>query len=181
MIDFKDLLDYCRAESLGNAMEPTETSMWRSICREYATKFHTELDKVMNKLDPLHVILNVYESQLEGFDFDEHLEHILDAAYSLSDPNYSKNKAEEQQAFDEQAEQDEKERLERGESLFGYLARTSAKNKAKAKNKKNNPYADSKETTIPTGKPKKMPESGGLDMAKLEHLAKEEEEGGFED
>jgi hypothetical protein len=178
MIDFKDLLDFCRAESLGNLMEPTEASVWRSICREYSTKFHTQLDIVMEKLDPYKVILNVYESQLDNFDLDENLEQILDIAYSLSDPNYSKEKAEEQRRFDEQAEEEEKERLESGESLFKYLARKSVKNKGK---KKKQALSDKDAPTLKTN-PKKMPKSGGLDMAKLQHLADEEKDGsGFDE
>ena|ERR1035437_7158625 len=165
MINFRDLLDLCRAESLANLMEPTESSIWRSICREYSTKFHTPLNLVMDKLDPYFVILNVYEQQLESFDLDENLEQILDTAYSLADPNYSKQKEEEQKSFDEQAEKEEKERVESGESLLTYLARKSSKNKKKAKK---------------APKAKKMPKSGGINMEALSHL-QEEDQGSFDD
>jgi hypothetical protein len=169
---FRALIDFCSAEALGNSMEPTEETVWRSYCREYSTKFHTRLDVVMNELDPEFVILQVMESRLENIDHDEHLESIMDSIYSMEDPSYSKDKAAEQQSFDEQAEKEEKERLDRGESLFKHLTRKSVKNaalKMKEILKRETP------------KPNKLPKSGGLDMARLAHLADEEAEGGFKD
>jgi hypothetical protein len=171
-MSFKDLIDFCSADALANSMEPTEDAVWKSICREYSTKFHTPLHLVLNALDPELVISQVYASRLENVDHEENLDSILDSIYTMEDPTYSKDKAAEQQAFDEQAEKDENERLERGESLFKHLISRSTKNNAtKMKQilKKKTP------------KPKPMPKQGGIDMDKLAHLAAEEEEGGFKD
>ena len=171
-MSFKNLIDYCSAKALANSMEPTEESVWNALCREYSTKFHTRLDVVMNDLDPELVVLQVYESRLENVDHEENLEQILDSIYTLENPEYSKDKAAEQQVFDEQAEKEEEERLERGESLFKHLSSRSVKNRAKEK----------KEVAKKvTPKPSKLPKSGGLNMEKLAHLAEEEEEGGFRD
>lgn len=169
---FRALIDFCSAEALSNSMEPTEEAVWRSICREYSTKFHTPLFQVMENMDPEFVILQVYEARLENIDHEENLEQILDSIYTLEDPAYSKEKAAEQQSFDEQAEKEEEERLERGESLFKHLTRRSVK-KAQTKMKE----ILAKETP----KPSALPKSGGLNMDRLAHLADEDQGSGFKD
>jgi hypothetical protein len=170
-MSFRDLLDFCSAKALHESMEPTEEAVWDSICREYSIKFHTPLNVVRDQLSPEFVIAQVYANRLEGIDHEEHLEQILDSIYTMEDPSYSKEKAAEQQSFDEQAEKDEQERLESGESLIKHLMKKSVK---KNSNKM-------KELLKDAPKPKTLPKTGGINMDKLAHLAAEEEEGGFKD
>lgn len=163
---FKDIIDYCRMEAYNSVMLPTESSVWRSFCREYSTKFHTPLLEVEEKLDPEHVIRHVLESQMEGIELEEHIESMMDTIYTVADPNYSAEKAREQQDFDERTVKEEEERKARGESLFDYLRRNSVKKKVKAEMAK---------PALPPGAPTK----GSVDLS---HLEKEESGGpGFKD
>lgn len=171
-MSFRSLVEFCSAEALANSMDPTEAAVWRAYCREYSTKFHTPLNAVMTELDPEYVILHVLEARLENIDHEEHLESILDQIYTMEDPEYSKEKAEEQHSFDEQAEKEEQDRLDRGESLFKFLTRKSVKN-----NKVKMKEILKKETP----KPSTLPKSGGIDMARLAHLEEEEQGSGFKD
>lgn len=165
---FEDLMNYCKAEAIASLVDPTYESIYRYLCREYSTKFHTPLDQVF-KLDPEFVMLHVWESRYEKMDLDDELENILDTIYTMQDPEYSKAKADEQQAFDEQAEKEEEERIASGESLTAHLKKNQKKN-SKGKNK------DIEKVPSPG-----LPKSGGIDMEKLKHLEKEEKEGGFKD
>lgn len=114
MVQFKDLLDYCQAEAIANKLSPTEASMYRAICRTYSRLFHTPLAQVQ-AMDPEHVILEVYEDQLESLDEDkyENLEKMLDTILAIEDPEYErvKNEKLDEDIAKYEAEEEERVRL----------------------------------------------------------------------
>jgi cysteinyl-tRNA synthetase len=167
---FKDLIDYCRLEAYYSAMVPTEDSVWRAFAREYSAKFHTPLKTVMDDLNPEFVILNVLEAQMEGVEVDENIEQILDIIYTISDPEYSAQKASEQAEFDARTVKEEKERKMRGESIHKYLLRNSVKKQKMAETAKQKPQQAS---PIPPGSPTK----GHIDLSYLD--AEEKNSQGF--
>lgn len=150
-LDFGDFLDYCRAEALASKFEPTEDSIFRSLCREYSKKFHTPLH-VVYTLDPVDVIVNIYEDQLGDIDLDdlESLESLLDVLYSLADPNYTAEKKKEFDDFAKQAELEEEERLALGKPIHPALKDENSL--SRLGNEEN-----------------KKPTSGGIDLSYLEN------------
>lgn len=114
MIEFKDLLDYCQAEAIANKLSPTEASVYRAICRSYSKMFHTPLIEVL-AMDAEHVILEVYEEQLDAVDDDkyENLEKMMDTILGIEDPEYEriKNDRLEEDIAKYEAEEEERIRL----------------------------------------------------------------------
>jgi len=154
MIDFSELLEYCRIEAIASKMAPTEDSIYRSICRDYSEMFHTPLHQVL-EMDPMHVVLNVYEKQAEGMDIEDYqkLELIMDTILGIEDPNYEAKKSKEQEEFDRQAELEEEERIKAGRPVYQAKKKTLPANE--------NP-AD-----------KKLPTGGSIN---LDYLAKQDRE-----
>jgi hypothetical protein len=152
MIEFSELLDTCKIESIANTFSPTHESVYRMLCREYSQKFFTPLHEVI-KLDARFIILNVFESRYEKLDFDkiEILEDLLDTVYSIEDPNYERAKDEDLKNDIENYEQEEKERMERGLSVLEW-------NRLKKKKE---------ESSLEEEEPQELPKSGSLDMSKL--------------
>ena len=160
MLNFRDLLDTCKAEAIANTLVTTEVSVWREMCRTYSKTFHTPLHLVLN-MAPEEVALAVFEEQLNDFDDEKHLETILDQIYTLEDPEYEDEKESQVDEFIEQARKDEEERLRLGKPIH---------------------RAMKNEDVLPgIAEPPIAPEksSGFLNLA---YLAKEEEdqEGGFD-
>jgi len=163
MLEFKDLLEYCQAIAVSGKLEPTEESVWRSICRSYSKNFSTPLHEVM-ALDPMFVIMTHYENQLDEIDGEERLEDLLDTIYSLSDPDHEDWKRRDLENFIEQAEAEENERIKAGRPIHRDL-----KNETSLKS------LPEKQPEIP----KNQPTGGYLDLSYLE---KEEMGGqGFDD
>lgn len=160
MIEFKDLLDYCRAESLANRVAPTELSVWRAICREYSETFHTPLHLVL-EMDPEFVILNVYEKQAEDIDLEDYqrLEHLMDILRAIEDPNYEANQKAEQDEFDRKAELEEEERIRSGRAVHKSLQKD----------------LDAKRLLEKGEQPAPAKPTGG--MINLDYLAKQDSEG----
>lgn len=115
-MSFKDLADSCQAMAIANKIDPTADSVWRSLCRYYSNKFHTPLDQVLD-MSPEHVILNVYEDQIDDIDVEEKLDVIMEAIYTLEDPDYESKKSEELDEFIKQAELDEQDRVATGRKI----------------------------------------------------------------
>lgn len=156
-MDFKSLTEYCQALALASKLSPDEEAVWRYMCRTYSKKFSTPLQEVM-ELDPEHVILSVYEEQLDELDPEEHVEKMLDMVYALEDPEYEAQKANELEEFIAQAEEEEIERVKNKKPIhraLRYESEVSLKN-------------------LPDPEPK----SGSINLAYLE---REEAEGGFEE
>jgi len=160
MIEFQDLLDYCRAEALASKVSPTEDSVWRSICRDYSEMFHTPLHLVL-QMDAEHVVLNVYEKQAEGLDIEDYqkLEYIMDVLRTIEDPNYEAVKSKEQEEFDRRAEEEEELRIKSGKAVHPTLQKQVD---AKRLLEKGEPETPAKPT-------------GG--MVNLDYLAKQDSEG----
>ena len=153
-LEFKDLLDFCQAEAIANKLQPTEASVYRALCRSYSKMFHTPLREVLD-MDAEHVILNVYEEQLESADEEkyEHLEKMIDTIYQIEDPNYERTKSE---AFEEDIamyEREEAERIRLGKPIHPSLA------------KKGEP------TLVPEPE---LPKHGSIDLSYLEKLDQED-------
>lgn len=151
-MEFKDILEFCKAQAICNTIEPTELSVWRSICRSYSKKFHTPLHVVL-AMDPEAVMIAEFEDQLEDFDKDKDLEAILDQIYTLEDPEYEGQKRQDLDDFIDHAEHEEQERIKAGKPIH-----KSMKNETSLK-------------TLPeksVDKPKKLPASGGINLSYLE-------------
>jgi len=155
MIDFSELLEYCRIEAIASKMAPTEDSIYRSICRDYSEMFHTPLHMVL-EMDPLHVVLNVYEKQAEGMDTTDYqkLELIMDTIMGIEDPNYEAKKSKEQEEFDRKAELEEEERIKAGKPIYQPKKKTLSKNEE--------------------APDKKLPKGG---LINLDYLSKQDSEG----
>lgn len=109
-MEFLELIQYCKAQALRDVLAPTEETIYKSICRAYSQKFHVALPEVF-KMDPEHVLLTEFTSQLEEVNLEKHIERILEQIYTLENPDYAKTKEDDLQAFIAQAEKDEKERI----------------------------------------------------------------------
>lgn len=107
---FHELLEYCKALAIKNALLPNDDTMWRSICRAYSKTFFVPLPQVM-AMDPEHVIMTVLEDRYESIDVIENVEKLLDQVYAIEDPEYRKQQAEELDAFAELSEEREQKRL----------------------------------------------------------------------
>lgn len=147
MIDFKDVLDYCKAQAIVHTLQGSEEALWRSICRSYSKKFHTPLHLVLN-MDPEQVMLAEFEDQLEGFDETKDLDGILDKVYMLEDPAYEVEKRKELQDFIDKAEREEDERLASGKPIH--------------------PSLKNEETLKEVVPSKELPKSGGINLSYLE-------------
>lgn len=159
-LTFDEVLDYCQAIALQNKLRPSDESIWRSICRDYSIKFNTKLTEVLS-MDPEHVILTHYESQLDEVNIEDNYEKLLDMIYSLQDPEYAKQKANELYDYIKQAEREETERVKAGRPIHKGLRHASELNQ---------------ETKLPEAQP--GPSQGHIDLS---YLDKEEQEGGFDD
>lgn len=155
MIEFKEILEACQAEAIANKFEPTESSVWRALCRTYSSLFHTPLHLVL-EMDVEHVVLNVYESQAEDLDIEDYqkLEHIMDTLQTINDPEYERVKAGEQAEFDRRAEEEEAERIKAGRPVY--------------QGKKKNTFKK------PSAPEDKKPKGG---MVNLDYLSKQDSEG----
>lgn len=147
-MDYKELLDYCKATALANALEPTEESVYRSICRSYSKTFSTPLHEVM-ELDPEFVTLSYYENEMDDVEVEENVEGLLDTVYGMQDPEYEKEKQDELKDFMKKAEEEEEQRVKAGKPIHKALK---------------------EEQTMPTLKtepptPKQLPTSGGVNMS----------------
>lgn len=162
-MDFKELLDYCKAQAIANTLEGNELTVWRSICRSYSQKFHTPLHLVF-EMDPEEVMLAEFEDQLDGFK-DEDIENVLEEIYMLEDPDYEKSKRDELKHFIDMAEEQEAERLRLGKPIH---------------------KAMKNETSIPETLPEKnkkpkenKPSGGSINLSYLEKMDKDDKENGF--
>lgn len=159
-MEFTDLLEYCKAEAIANRVSPTEVSVWRAICRSYSKMFHTPLQEVLN-MAPEHVVLNVYEEQMEDADIDDYhkLQHLLDIVRGIEDPEYDAKQSREQEEFDKQAEKEEAERIKANKPVHPSLAKDLPK----------------KTLSEPVDKDdKKLPTGGSVN---LDYLSKQDSEG----
>jgi 2-oxo-4-hydroxy-4-carboxy--5-ureidoimidazoline (OHCU) decarboxylase len=115
-LELKEVLDFCQAEAIANKLNPNEASLWRSVCREYSSKFYTPLHEVL-EMSPAHVILNVLEHRLEDADEEEHLYKMMDLIYTIEDPEYVRQEKEAIDRFVREAEEEEKERIRLGKPI----------------------------------------------------------------
>ena len=94
-----EILDAASAEAIACQLTPTQESMYRHVCRLYSKKFNTALPVVMD-LDPYEVALAVFEENLsERRDEEDFIDSLLEMIYSMSDPNYDKEKEKELEDF----------------------------------------------------------------------------------
>lgn len=153
-MDFKELLDYCKAQAILNTLEGSELSVWRNICRSYSRKFATPLHMCLNGDIPMEdILLAEFEDQLSDFDEEKDLDSVLDKIYALEDPEYEKEKANELEEFIDKAEAEEEERLKKGKPIH-----SSMKNEPSLK-------------TLPENAPKleeNKPTRGGVDLSYME-------------
>jgi hypothetical protein len=144
------MINTTKALAIANALLPTQESVYRNFCRRYSVAFHTPLSEVF-ELSPEHVILNVFEHEMDDLDLDEHTEDLLHMIYQIEDPEYDDKVAQDVEDFIMLAEEEEKKRLAQGRRIG---------QKVQAK-----PKID----PIPP----EMPTSGGLNLAYLEKLDNE--------
>lgn len=155
-MEFQELLDYCQSQAIASAVAPDEDSIWRSLCRTYSKTFHTPLNEVM-AMSPRHVVLSVYEEQIEALDLDkyENLEKLQDTIMNILDPNYEAEKESKLADDIAQYEREEEERVKAGRAIHPSLAKKkSAPEKTVSENE--NPPAENK------------PTSGSIDLSYFE-------------
>lgn len=129
-ISLSDILDYTRAQAIADALQPTEESNWRKICRDYSKKFYTPLDKVL-VMAPEEVCLAFFEDQMDERDVEKELDAIMDTIYSIEDPEYESEKKAELSDFMKEAEREEEERIKAGRAIHPAL---KAENEVSIKN-----------------------------------------------
>jgi hypothetical protein len=112
---FIALLEYCKAKSIKNTLQPDEESTWKSFCRAYSKKFHTPLHLVVG-MDPENVIQAILDDQYEQMDPVESVETLLEQIYILEDPNYKAQKEEDMGEFVKLAEQKEIARIRKNKA-----------------------------------------------------------------
>jgi hypothetical protein len=83
-----DLIEYAQVKAILNALDPTQESIWRIKCREYSELFSTPLHVVVNDLDPVFVLQQLYEYQFNPSIVDSELPELLEKLNKIKDPNY---------------------------------------------------------------------------------------------
>lgn len=148
MMKLSDLVEFCQAEALAAKLVPDDASIWRKICRDYSKKFMTPLTEV-HKLSPEFVLTSIYEEQLDAQNVDEALEDLLDAVYTLEDPEYEAEKEQQLSDFIDTIEAEEEERVKKGKPIH--------------------PGMKEESTLVPkTEQKKELPTSGYLNLSYLE-------------
>jgi hypothetical protein len=123
-MDFKDLLDYCKAEAISNTLLNTEVSVWRKLCRDYSERFSTPLHMCLDGTIPAEdMLLAVFEDQLKSFDPDTDLEAMMEQIYRIEDPDYEEKADEELKEFMAKAAHEEAERIRLGKPIHKALAK----------------------------------------------------------
>lgn len=123
-MDFKDLLDYCKAEAIANTLLSTELSIWRSLCRSYSKKFSTPLHLCLDgTIPPEDILLAEFEDQLDNFDIEKDLDTVLEQIYRIEDPDYEEKVEEEVQEFMAEAARQERERIRLGKPIHRLLGK----------------------------------------------------------
>jgi hypothetical protein len=151
-MDFKELLDTCKAEAIANTLIQNEISVWRQICRNYSQKFATPLHMCLDgTIPPEDIMLAEFESQLDGFDEEKDLEPILEQIYRIEDPNYEEEKSKELKDFMAKVAEEERERIRLGKPIHKAMAK-----EPNLENTSENPI------------PKELPKSGGINLSYLE-------------
>jgi chemotaxis protein histidine kinase CheA len=112
---FRDLLEYCKLRAIADAIQPSEEARYREVCRYYSEAFHTPLDRVY-ELDLEHVMLNVFEHQLEDYDVRQNIDHLREQIHRIENPNFDSHEEEALQDTIRQLEE-ENERLEEERKL----------------------------------------------------------------
>jgi hypothetical protein len=112
-MSLKELIDTCKAEAIAYKLYPNALSEWRWFCRQYSKLFNTALH-IVETMDPEHVILHIYEEQLEEVDAVEHIDELMRKIYAIEDPEFEKLQEDDLQNFVKMAEEEEKERLASG-------------------------------------------------------------------
>lgn len=143
---FQELLDCCLAEAIENSLVVTQESIYQGYCRAYSKTFHTPLHLVYH-LDPKDVIKAILEERYSTVDVITNLDTILDAVYTLEDPEYVKQKEVDMGDFAEAAAEREQKRIK------------------KNRNVENAPPA--RESKKGGFDPAQVPKKGGFDPGKL--------------
>lgn len=146
-----DLIRICQAEAIANKLAPTESSLYRRLCRKYSETFNTDL-LLVESMDPAKVILTVYEHQMDKIDEDENFEDLVETINELEDPDYDRNKEKEVKDFIEDVEEEERLRIAEGRKV-GIKTRSLKKPVEEVQEQPANP------PTMPTG--------GFLNLSKL--------------
>jgi len=135
MIDFNEFLGTLQAEALSDKFQPTQTSVWESICRQYSKKFFTPLHVVL-KMDPEFVVRQNYADQMDEANFDDHLENFIDLLKHLEDPEYDADTEKDLKNFIAQAEAEEEDRKSKGLPLSSIFRKGHKISKVKKKAEK---------------------------------------------
>lgn len=113
MNSLKELIDTCKAEAIAYKIAPSDLSEWRWFCRQYSKLFNTALHLVEH-MDPEHVILHVYEEQLEDVDTIERIDELMRKIYAIEDPEFEAEQEQDLQDFISKAEEEEVVRIASG-------------------------------------------------------------------
>jgi hypothetical protein len=160
MSDFYSLFDLAQIKAIQVALEPTLESIWLIRCREYSVKYHTPLHVVVNELDPMFVLQQLFEDRFTPSDAEEDLEGILEKLYKIKDPSYSRMTAAET------------------EELVDAVLNKELKRLSKKKNTSEEKPKPKEKSVVPPN-----PKSGSMSFGSLESLESKVEanKAGFED
>src|SRR4051812_39459391 len=86
-IELKLFADTAHAEAIREKISPTNSGMWRSICRAYSTKYATPLHEVL-QMDPEFIFQHHYETELEAVDLEDNIEAFQRMLRMIEDPNF---------------------------------------------------------------------------------------------
>jgi hypothetical protein len=161
-MNFKDLLDYCKAQAILNHLSPSELSVWRDVCRSYSKKFSTPLHLCLDGTIPAEdILLAEMEDQLASMESDDQLENLLEEIYILEDPTYEVQRRKDLDSFIEESERKEEERISAGKPIHKDL---NEETKLFTEEPQLNPEVDQKK------------QGGFIDLSYLE---REDQGGGF--
>lgn len=113
---FTELIEYCRATAIKNTLNPSEETLYRSICRAYSKSFYVPLPQVF-KMDMEEVIQTILDDRYESMDVIDNIEVLLDQIYTLEDPSYKRQQNDDFEAFAQAADAKEQKRINKNNSL----------------------------------------------------------------
>lgn len=125
---FRELLDACRLEAINGILNPTQETIYRSMCRDYSERFHTPLH-VVHTLDMEFVITELYSAQFddrqskEDWVLEDDLGSLMEMVARIEDPEFEAHEKEEFDEFAEQALAEERERLKAKRPIHKALAK----------------------------------------------------------
>jgi len=123
-----NLYDDVTLIALGNVIYDTDEYFQRKIRRYVSERFHMSLREVQ-EMDFLDVLREYYESKMGDMDEEE----LYDLALKLVRPEILEERANKEDAYTQEAEKEEQERIKKGESLLSHIKKQKKQSSKKKK------------------------------------------------